>query len=196
MRAGIAGDREHRDAVGVGARATPYHQTPDDAAPAPGALAAGMAPILRHSAAQRAQAAAHSWQCCIGCLPHSPAHMSHKSAHAWHNSSATSLPRATNPAAIRHNCAQSISSAMQRVIIFGSGSRRQAAAQRSHASAHWLQASIHESNWPGMGFSLKKVANQGWTTLGQFRCADFCGGTFGSVCRHPRGIDRIARLSR
>jgi hypothetical protein len=60
---------------------------------------------------------------------------------------AASLPRAMNPAATRHSWAQSISSAMQRAIIFGSSSRKHAAAHMSHAFAQSLQASTHEAKF-------------------------------------------------
>lgn len=46
------------------------------------------------------------------------------------------------PAASRHRAAQSMSPAMQSAIIATLSSFRHAVAQLSHASAHWLQASI------------------------------------------------------
>jgi hypothetical protein len=48
------------------------------------------------------------------------------------------------PAASRHICAQSMSSAMQRAIAFTSVSFRQEAAQRSQAVAQALQASMQD----------------------------------------------------
>jgi hypothetical protein len=50
-------------------------------------------------------------------------------------------------AATRQISAQSISSAMQRAILFTSLSRKHEAAQWLQASAHELQASIHDLNW-------------------------------------------------
>jgi hypothetical protein len=47
-------------------------------------------------------------------------------------------------AARRQICAQSMSSAMQRAIIFTSSSCRQAVEHMSQASAQALQASIHD----------------------------------------------------
>jgi hypothetical protein len=57
-------------------------------------------------------------------------------------------------AARRHIWAQSMSVAMQRAIILTSCSFKQDAAQKSHASAQELQASIQEAYcWLGMMFS-------------------------------------------
>lgn len=55
---------------------------------------------------------------------------------------AAALPRAIMPAAIRHSCAQSMSSAIHLAIIFTSSSCRHALAHWSHAFAHMLHASM------------------------------------------------------
>jgi hypothetical protein len=103
-----------------------------------------MPAMLRHSAAQRRQACAHSWQCAIGCLPHSSAQLSQTSAHIWHTAIANSLPRAMYDAASRQMDAQSMSSAMHCAIALTSCSCKQDAAQRSHASAQALHASMQD----------------------------------------------------
>jgi hypothetical protein len=61
---------------------------------------------------------------------------------------AKSLPRAIAAAASWQMAAQSMSSAMQRAIIFTSGSFRQALAQWLHAMAQALQASM-QAAWVG-----------------------------------------------
>jgi hypothetical protein len=91
--------------------------------------------MLRHSSAQRRQAAAQAWQWSIECLPHSCAHRSQVSAHSLHIATASSLPRAIAPAAKVQIAAQSMSLAMQRAIAVTSGSCKQAAAQWLHAVA-------------------------------------------------------------
>ena len=92
--------------------------------------------MLRHSSAQRRQAAAQAWQCAISCLPHSRAHRSQASAHSLQIAVASSLSRAIAPAARVQIAAQSTSLAMQRAMAVTSGSCKQADAQ-------WLQAVAH-----------------------------------------------------
>ena len=67
------------------------------------------------------------------------------SAHKAQIAFAFSLPRAIAPAARRQITAQSMSSATHRAIIFTSSSCKQAVAQWSQASAHALQAAMHEA---------------------------------------------------
>jgi len=88
-----------------------------------------MPAILLHSAAQRRQACAHSWQWFIWCFPHSSPQVSQISAHIWQNAEANSLPRAMYEAASLQICAQSMSKAMQRAIALTSRSWRQDATQ-------------------------------------------------------------------
>lgn len=89
----------------------------------------------------------------MSCLPHSAAQASHTEAQTPHIAAACSEPRAISPTAVRHAAAQSMSSAMQRAIACTSGSRRQALAQWSHASAQALQASMQDAkrSWDIMG---------------------------------------------
>jgi hypothetical protein len=87
------------------------------------------AAILEHSSAQRRQALAQSWQCFASCVAHSSPHALQISAHSRQMAPACSLPRAIAAAANWQMATQSMSSAMQRAIIFTSSSARQDAAQ-------------------------------------------------------------------
>jgi hypothetical protein len=101
-----------------------------------------MPAMLRHSLAQRRQAIAQSLQCSCWCCSHSLAQASQISAHASHRVEASLLPRCIRPTHTRHTWAQSISVAMQWVMLATSASCRQLAAQWSQAAAQSLQASI------------------------------------------------------
>ena len=74
--------------------------------------------------------------------PHSLAQALQASAQNLHISPASSLLPAMSATAVEQTCAQSMSSAMQRVIILTSGSWRQDAAQCWQATTQALQAAM------------------------------------------------------
>jgi hypothetical protein len=93
------------------------------------------------------------------CFSHSAAHSSQTSAQSEQICGASSLPRPIQAAATRQICAQSVSTAMQRAIAFGSSSFRHIEAQCSHASAQALQASIQDlCSWCDMETSGRQAA--------------------------------------
>lgn len=102
--------------------------------------------MRRHSAAQRRQASAQALQWSRSCLSHSSAQASQAIAHSSQNLAAKRLPRDINRAAIRHRSAQSRSNRMHSAISCILGSRRQALAQCSHASAHSSHARMQSTN--------------------------------------------------
>jgi hypothetical protein len=85
-------------------------------------LPSDQAAMRRHSSAQRRQAAAHSWQCCMRCRAHSSPQASQIVAHVAQIWEANSLRRAIAADASWQIAAQSMSRAMQRAIIFTSSS--------------------------------------------------------------------------
>lgn len=85
--------------------------------------------MRKQASAHRRQAAAHSWQWSIECLSHSSAHIWQTDAQTRQKSFALSLSRDMAAEARWQIAAQSMSSAMQRAIIFTSSSSKQAEAQ-------------------------------------------------------------------
>lgn len=98
--------------------------------------------MRRHSWAHIRQAFAQSWQCCAACFSHSVPHASQIIAHTRQISRAKRARLAMNEAANRQMAAHSRSSRMQSRIMATLLSCRHAVAQLSHASAHWLHASM------------------------------------------------------
>lgn len=105
----------------------------------------GIAAIFRHSSAHLWQALAHCWQCSVLYLAHSSPHAWQISAQSAQSFAANDEPRDMNWAARLQISAQSRSSSIHRTIVLMSCSRKQDAAQCSHAVTHSLQASIQPS---------------------------------------------------
>ena len=85
--------------------------------------------MSRQACAHRRQACAQASQWSIGWREHSSAQASQSSAQKAQAALSLGLPRAISEAARRQAWAQSMSSAMQRAMDFGSGSLRQDTAQ-------------------------------------------------------------------